>query len=694
MFLRKIADAPSQQVTRIGIARAILTENQGKFLANILERKFRIHLYHLSARAEKIALISKPEEIPEALVLIRALKPDASHDSSKIGNACRQVLNDFRGTPLGGVVLFSDGVVTDGEELSKVTKFAVQSSVPFFVVGLGEEMEPKDLAVLDVQGPDEIAFGDRVVLDVRVSSAGYKNFRTQVLLKEKGKPDVIDRQEVTLDESGAPSVIRLVDKPKTEGLKLYEIEIPLQKEESQTANNRIEKNVLVQQASTVKILFVEGCRRYEYQYLKTLLERQAEVPGGRKLFSLNVLLLEADPDFPSQDRTAIADLPTRGELFLYDVVIFGDVDPKSREAAKFKRFLSDLNDFAREKGGGVLFLAGQRFFPQEYSASLRDLLPVEININPLIESPEGINQGYHMVPAASASTHPIFRFHSEDKENSTLWNRMKEMYWCFAGVVPKKGAEVLASTEGGGLGLAGKNVPLMVLQYYGAGRVLFFAFDESWRWAYREDQAYYNYFWLQTLRFLSRNSVSKMSLKLDKTGNYRRGDSIRVLVRLPLDASGAEVNSSVRVSMERKNIQDGKGKEIVTLELAKVAGSRGAFEAVIDNARDGKYLFQVLQPLKQDAPPFVECSVLPPPGEMEKLTMAQNDLTKFALTSKGKFYFPDKAASVPSDLPRGFQISSGSPSPPWDLWNHPLVFILVLLLLTLNWFLGKRLQLL
>ena len=694
MFLRKIADASSHQVTRIGIARAILTENQGGFLANILERKFRIHLYHLSARAEKIALISKLEEIPDALNLIRALKPDASHDSSKIGNACRQVLNDFRGTPLAGVVLFSDGVVTDGEELSKVTKFAVQSSVPFFVVGLGEEMEPKDLAVLDVQGPDEIAFGDRVVLDVRVSSAGYKNFRTQVLLKEKGKPDIIDRQEVTLDESGAPSVIRLVDKPKTEGLKLYEIEIPLQKEESQTANNRIEKNVLVQQASTVKILFVEGCRRYEYQYLKTLLERQAEVPGGRKLFSLNVLLLEADPDFPSQDRTAIADLPTRGELFLYDVVIFGDVDPKSREAAKFKRFLSDLNDFAREKGGGVLFLAGQRFFPQEYAASLRDLLPVEINTNPLIESPEGINQGYHLVPAASATTHPIFRFHSEDKENSTLWNRMKEMYWCFAGVLPKKGAEVLASTEGGGLGLAGKNVPLMVLQYYGAGRVLFFAFDESWRWAYREDQAYYNYFWLQTLRFLSRNSVSKMSLKLDKTGNYRRGDSIRVLVRLPLDASGAEVNSSVRVSMERKNIQDGKGKEIVTLELAKVAGSRGAFEAVIDNARDGKYLFQVLQPLKQDAPPFVECSVLPPPGEMEKLTMAQNDLTKFALTSKGKFYFPDKAASVPSDLPRGFQISSGSPSPPWDLWNHPLVFILVLLLLTLNWFLGKRLQLL
>ncbi|NBY03611.1 MAG: VWA domain-containing protein, partial [Planctomycetes bacterium] len=694
IFSRKIADASSQQVNRIGIARSILSENQGKFLANILDRKFRIHLYHLSARAEKIALISNLAEIPEALNLIRALKPDPSHDSSKIGNACRQVLNDFRGTPLGGVVLFSDGVVTDGEELSKVTKFAVQSAVPFFAIGLGEEMEPKDLAVLDVQGPDEIAFGDRVVLDVKVSSAGYKNFRTSVFLKEKGKPDIIDRQEVTLDETGIPSVIRLVDKPKTEGLKLYEIEIPAQNEESQKTNNKIEKNVLVQQASTVRILFVEGCRRYEYHYLKTLLERQSEVPGGRKLFSLNVLLLEADPDFSAQDRTAIADLPTRSELFLYDVVIFGDVDPKSREAEKFKRFLSDLNEFAREKGGGILFLAGQRFFPSEYAASLRDLLPVEINANTLIESPEGINQGYRMIPAASASTNPIFRFHSEEKENASLWSRLKEMYWCFAGIVPKKGAEVLASAEGGNLGFAGKNVPLMVLQYYGAGRVLFFAFDESWRWAYREDQVYYNYFWLQTLRFLSRNSVSKISLKLDKAGNYRRGDSIRILLRLPLEASGAEANSTVRVSMERKNIQDGKGKEIVTVELAKVAGSRGAFEAIIDNAREGKYLFQVLQPLKQDPPPIAECIVLPPPGEMEKLTMAQHDLTKMALTTRGKFYFPDQAASLPSDLPRGFQISSGSPSPPWDLWNHPLVFILVLLLLTLNWFLGRRLQLL
>lgn len=693
-FSRKIADSQSQKITRVGIAQSILSVNQGKFLADVLERKFRIHLYHISRGAEKIAVVSKTDEIPDALNLIRSLKPDSSHDSSKIGGACRQVINDFRGSPLGAIVLFSDGVVTEGEEISKLAKFATQGGIPFYAIGLGEEMEPKDLAVLDVQGPDEIAFGDRVVLDVRVSSAGYKNIRTSVLLKEKGKLDVIDRQEVTLDGSGTPATIRLVDRPKTEGLKQYEISIPVQMDESQVSNNVLEKAIVVQQATTVKILFVEGCRRYEYHYLKTLLERQAEIPGGRKLFSLNVLLLEADPDFPSQDKTAISDLPNRGELFQYDVVIFGDVDPKSREASKFKRFLGDLAEFVREKGGGVLFMAGQRFFPSEYSSSsLRDLLPVEITPGQLVEMPEGITQGYKLIPSPAAISNPIFRINSDDRENLELWNQMREMYWHFSGAVPKKGAEVLAFLEGGNAGGA-RNSPLMVSQYYGAGRVLFFAFDESWRWAYRENQVHYNNFWIQALRFLSRNAGSRISIKLDKTGNYRRGDSIRVLVRLPLDSSIGENNIPVRVSMERKNLIDGKGREISTIDLARVSGSRGTYEAVIDNAREGKYSFQLLQPLKQEPAPFVDCMVLSPPGEMEKLTMAQADLTRLALNTKGKFYYPEQAASMPLDISRGFQMSSGAPSPPWDLWNHPLVFILVLLILTLNWFLGRRLQLL
>ncbi|NDH06214.1 hypothetical protein EBX93_09845 [bacterium] len=42
---------------------------------------------------------------------------------------------------------------------------------------------------------------------------------------------------------------------------------------------------------------------------------------------------------------------------------------------------------------------------------------------------------------------------------------------------------------------------------------------------------------------------------------------------------------------------------------------------MIDNAREGKYSFQLLQPLKQEPAPFVDCMVLSPPGEMEKLTM-------------------------------------------------------------------------
>ena len=40
----------------------------------------------------------------------------------------------------------------------------------------------------------------------------------------------------------------------------------------------------------------------------------------------------------------------------------------------------------------------------------------------------------------------------------------------------------------------------------GAGRTMFFGFDESWRWRYREDELRFNQFWIQTVRYLGARS--------------------------------------------------------------------------------------------------------------------------------------------------------------------------------------------
>ena len=62
------------------------------------------------------------------------------------------------------------------------------------------------------------------------------------------------------------------------------------------------------------------------------------------------------------------------ELFAYDVVVLGDVDPKL--LPRGNRALQDIADFVRVKGGGLLFLSGEHGTPAAYlDTPLADFFP-------------------------------------------------------------------------------------------------------------------------------------------------------------------------------------------------------------------------------------------------------------------------------------------------------------------------------
>ena len=56
---------------------------------------------------------------------------------------------------------------------------------------------------------------------------------------------------------------------------------------------------------------------------------------------------------------------------------------------------------------------------------------------------------------------------------------------------------------------------------------MFFGFDESWRWRFREDEARYNNFWIQTIRYLSRLRITHTDLRLNQQTPYRRAKGPR-----------------------------------------------------------------------------------------------------------------------------------------------------------------------
>jgi len=103
----------------------------------------RLHVYRFAARPQRIADVTNIGEAEGAVKAIRDLRAKLEHDSTQVGTAIRQVLNDFRGSSLAAVVVFSDGAVTEGEELERVAKYADSLRVPLFFVGVGDAHEQR-----------------------------------------------------------------------------------------------------------------------------------------------------------------------------------------------------------------------------------------------------------------------------------------------------------------------------------------------------------------------------------------------------------------------------------------------------------------------------------------------------------------------------------------------------------------------
>jgi hypothetical protein len=423
-----------------------------------------------------------------------------------------------------------------------------------------------------------------------------------------------------------------------------------------------------------------------------------------------VLLLDADEDYAVEDKSALSGFPSKVELNLFDVVIWGDVDPRDPRIGD--KNLQNLADFVRERGGGLLMIAGERFSPHAYkNTPLREIMPIEVT-GPSPPEAE-YTEGFHAELTGPGRFHPIFRFTPDEAENAAIWHRLPEFFWWSEGYRTMPAAEILAvhprrnadKTEAAGRQSAPLRLPLIVQQFVGAGRSMFFGINETWRWRFRDQERYFNQFWIQTVRYLARSRLGRIDLRLDRQVPYRRGEPIKIMVRFPDDSPPPAADTEVKVVAERtlpksssqsRERQRAENAEIETqtLRLSKVEGSRATYETLLTRTPEGEYRFWLSSPTSTGSKPRVECRVLAPPGEMDLLRMNQQDLERAAEETHGRFYTLADADRLLPDLPAGNRVALNTRQPPRLLWNHFTLFALALLLLGSEWFLRKRKHLL
>lgn len=680
---------------RLSLAKALVTREEHDWLTRLVkEKKFRAHVYHFSSKAQSIADATEPKDINNAIRAISELEATPKNDSTQIGPAVRQALADFRGASLTAAIVLTDGINTQGEDLSKIAAHARRMDVPLYFVGVGDSYPVTDLELHDLSVDDAVFVNDWLIFEARLSSRGFKNISTRVEVREKGKDKVLAEQPIQIDDSGKTIKIRLRYQPTEPGEKTYVMDVPLQEGESNKDNNHLERRILIREARPIKVLYIEGYPRWEYRYLKTLLARESDRIKDNKSVELKVFLQEADPEFSAQDRDALAEIPARTDLFTYDVVLLGDVNPADPRVADH---VKDLTDFVKEKGGGLAMIAGQRYAPNDYRETpLRDVLPIDI-LDPK-KAVGDWTESYRPELTPVGKLHPVFRFSSDDAENEEIWNALPPLFWHSEGYRARSVAEVLmvhpkqTVAEQGG---ATQPLPLVAQQFVGSGRCMFLGIDETWRWRFRENELHFNQFWLQTVRYLARTRIGRIDLRLDKQTSYRRGDPIKVTVRFPDDAPAPAVDTRVEVAIKRlppRNPSDTShettGVKEWHVQLAQVEGSRATFQSIHTETPEGDYQFELVSPFLPDPKPRVECRVLAPPTEMEVLQMNQTDMQSAARETGGRFYTLADGYRLIDDLPHG---SRATLSAAGDkiLWNTLPVLGLVMFFFTAEWVLRK-----
>jgi hypothetical protein len=663
--LQSVVEGELSAITRLDLAKSVLLDERHELLKTI-ERDYKLKVYFLSDSARQ-----QPDQLDEVLEELEKLEPTG--ETTQLGRGIRTVLNDLLGSPPAAIVLLSDGVTTDGESLSAVTPYARRKGIPLFTVAIGDEQPPRDVELSDLL-VDEVVFVDDIVnFEFQLAASGLEGQPIEILLKQKDVAEPLARLTVDAPATGEPRKLRLPFRPKEVGEFEYVIEAQPLEDEISSENNWQSRVVSVRKEQ-IRVLLVQSYPNYEFRYLKNMLERDSTI-------ELKTLLQDADPEYVSQDKSAISVFPTRREeLYAFDVILFGDVNPEFLSGAA----LSDLAAFVSEKGGGLVVMAGPAYTPTAFRGSaLELLLPVELSSSTEMP-PSPITDSYAVSPTELGLASPPLELGDTSEETRRIWADIPGFYWLYPVEGLRPGARVLAEHPTK-LMEDGRPMPVFALQYVGAGKVLFHAADETWRWRYRVGDLYFARYWVQTLRYLSRSKLlgkDRLAELAADRREYRRGEAARLRVRFLDDRRAPADEHGVSLVVEHH------GRKQV-LPMTRNAASRGIFEGVLPQLNEGPYHAWVGTPALEGHPPAVDFLVVAPPGEFASTVVDVRELERAAIDTKGRFYRAADAGRLAGDLPRGRQVPIDS-LPPLVLWNQWPLLLLFLALLVTEWMLRKR----
>jgi len=619
-----------------------------------LTKRFQVRLYEFGRDAVRID---------------QARGLAADDNATRIGDSLKHIASEAGTMPLGAIVVLSDGGDNTGGIDRETIEKLRQLRVPVHTVGFGPDHFAKDIEIVDVAAPARALAQSRLNARVAIRQHGFAGSKVKLMVRENDHP--IAEQEIVLKPDAEQSE-NIVFNAGAAGAHSFQIGVAPVAGEQNTQNNAVVRLVNVTERK-MRILYMEGEPRWEFKFIRRALEDDPSIEIATILRTTqNKIYVQGSGD---KDRAVQDGFPTKAEeLFKYDGLIIGSVEANyfSNEQQAM------IRDFADRRGGGVLFLAG-RFALSEgaYAKSpMAEMMPLRLTAE------KNWSRDFATATLTDAGRESVIcRIEEERDQNMARWLKMPQVANYEVMGAPKPGAVVLMNVAETGH----RPTPLLAIQNYGHGRVGIFATAGSWRWKMLQDHAdrTHSMFWSQLLRWLVTETPGPV---LASTPHQVLPDDTHVPLRVSVRDKNYETVSgaTVRTTISKP---DG-GSDIVDLKPDPLEPGMYTGEYTAD--KPGTYVAETTArqdktELGQDALTFRRED-----GVAENFGAAQNRdlLEKLSSDTGGSYYTPSNAKKLSGEV--AVSEAGITAHDNLDIWDMPIVFLLVILIRGGEWLLRRK----
>jgi uncharacterized membrane protein len=650
-----IEDQPGTR--RIDTARRVVTERVLPSLQNKLQ-------VELLAFGESTVPID-----PETL--------SATARQSDLVGAIASVRERYRGRPLAGVILLSDG----GETGTASVDPNLADGAAVYPIGIGSASLRRDREVVSVTAADAVLDDSRVELAVSAVSHGRATEPFDLRLLENGR--VIEVRRATPAADGTPLRELFQVAPARGGPTVYTVEIPAAADELVPENNS--RSTLVQPpARPRRVLLVEGAPGFEHSFLKRAwtvdpgLEIDSVVRKGRNDQGRNTFYIQAVQSRSAALRNGYPLKPE--ELFRYDAVVLANIAAHQLTREQ----LEATRAFVSERGGGLLVLGAQSFQQQGMTDTpIEDVLPLDLNDRGGGVLPASNGGGSNRVTLTEPGlAHPLMQLAPSPDDSRRRWEAVPALASIAPLGGPRPGASVLAVTSGPG----GAPRALIAVQRFGEGRAMVFTGEAAWRWRMLLPAAdrSYDTFWRQAVRWLAIAAPEPVALIAPAGGAPGAKLPLRITVRNAAFVPLRDAVVDVRVATP-----DGKLEQL-RAEVDQDAGVPGRYVAHFTPNQPG--IYRITADTRAAGAPAGSASTSMLVGgadtEMADPRLNEPVLQRVAAASGGRIVTPDQIDALAQTLQES--VPAALLSVRHDAWHHGWALLALVTLLSSEWIVRRR----